>query len=191
MKSLKVKIEGVSPLLLHSGRTKDPTDKLTKEMRKITSKRNKTDADFEELKRLEFLAGLYFDADNKIYMPDINIERSIYEGAKLDRNGKKFLSGFMVNENAYLENGRIYTVDKILDKEQYYFTTSVSIQRNSVMRTRPRFNQWGLDFTCTYNESILNQSEVSDAIVKAGQLVGLGDWRPKFGRFRVLEVKDI
>lgn len=192
MKTLHVEIEGVAPILLHSGRTKDPTDEMTKAIKKITGKRKKTDADYEEVKRLELMAGLYFDDKDKIYVPDINIERSIYEGSKQDRNGKKFLSGFMVDQHAYLKNGKsVYTVTDVMNNLKHQFTTSVAIQRVSVMRTRPRFDVWSLEFSCTYNEGIINPDEVKEAIKKAGQLVGIGDWRPKFGRFKVLSIEDI
>lgn len=189
METLSVQIEGVAPLLMHSGRTKDPTDPMTKEIKKITSKRNKTDDDFQALKELELIAGLYADEEGKIYVPDLNIERSIYEGAKQDKNGKKFLSAFMVRDHGFLKNGSQYMVDKVAADPKYYFTTSVNVQRNSVMRTRPRFNMWNLAFECSYNPSILNEGEVTNAIEKAGQLVGLGDWRPKFGRFRVIDIQ--
>jgi hypothetical protein len=37
----------------------------------------------------------------------------------------------------------------------------------------------------TYNDSLLNESDVLDLLRLGGEQIGLGDWRPKFGRFVV------
>jgi hypothetical protein len=36
-----------------------------------------------------------------------------------------------------------------------------------------------------FNDELVNQSEVLELLRIAGEQVGLGDWRPKFGRFDV------
>jgi len=44
---------------------------------------------------------------------------------------------------------------------------------------------WSLTFTLEFDDSILNEKALVKAMVDAGALIGLGDWRPKFGRFSV------
>jgi hypothetical protein len=56
---LRFTMRGVSPLLTHSSRLANPLDAVTKEMKRISKKRAKTDADLEYLARLEFLGGLW------------------------------------------------------------------------------------------------------------------------------------
>jgi hypothetical protein len=48
------------------------------------------------------------------------------------------------------------------------------------------FRQWELDFTVHYLPDILNDAQVREAMVTAGRIIGLGDYRPKFGRFDVV-----
>jgi hypothetical protein len=53
------------------------------------------------------------------------------------------------------------------------------------MRYRPIFRNWSLSATVMVNEDVVNLNEVKKALVDAGALIGLGDYRPRFGRFNV------
>ena len=54
------------------------------------------------------------------------------------------------------------------------------------MRIRPMIpTGWSLKFTAEYDPHILSESAIIQAANDAGSLIGLGDWRPKFGRFAV------
>jgi hypothetical protein len=44
---------------------------------------------------------------------------------------------------------------------------------------------WSILFELEFDDSIINEESVLKAAVDAGALIGLGDWRPKFGRFTV------
>jgi len=60
------------------------------------------------------------------------------------------------------------------------------IQRARVMRHRPLIRDWRLDFHLVILEPDTLPAQVANAIlVKAGQSVGIGDYRPRFGRFVV------
>lgn len=52
-----------------------------------------------------------------------------------------------------------------------------------VMRTRPMFRHWSLKATAQFDPDVLNLRDIEEIAVDAGKLVGLGDWRPKHGRF--------
>lgn len=52
------------------------------------------------------------------------------------------------------------------------------------MRCRPKFNEWACEFTVAYNEDVLNIEEVKKAIQDAGQLIGVCDYRPRYGKFQ-------
>ena len=73
---IKITMQGVSPLLCHNGQTADPRNTYAKAMKAVSSKRKKTDADFDELARLEWLAGIYRSADDLV-IPDYVIEGAI------------------------------------------------------------------------------------------------------------------
>ncbi|HXJ49152.1 MAG TPA: hypothetical protein VNF91_08290, partial [Candidatus Acidoferrum sp.] len=56
-----------------------------------------------------------------------------------------------------------------------------------VMRTRPRFpSGWRCAFEITLMPSAgVNVEDVRQALTVAGALSGLGDFRPRYGRFKV------
>ena len=55
-----------------------------------------------------------------------------------------------------------------------------------VMKVRPMVpTGWQLKFSVEYDENLVNEKDLHRAMVDAGTLVGLGNWRPKFGRFLV------
>lgn len=66
------------------------------------------------------------------------------------------------------------------------------IQRARIIRHRPHLPEWALSFRMTCLESDLLPVEVLNAIlVKVGQAVGIGDYRPRFGRFVVTKFEPI
>lgn len=63
----------------------------------------------------------------------------------------------------------------------------VVIQRNAVTRERPAMRQ-GWSATCTLMVLVpeyISKDDLSDVLTNAGRLVGVGDFRPTFGRFRM------
>jgi len=185
----QVSIKGVAPLLMHSGRTKDPLDDFTKEIKKVSSKRNKTDEDFETMAKLEWFASLYLNQDRRLIIPSENIEACIAKGAAKNKNGLKVKSGMIILENPgpLLEYNGSPTVEKLFEDKQFVNRNAVNVQRNSVIRTRPIFYEWGLTFTIHYDPKVIEKEEIMASITNAGRFNALGDWRPKYGRFEIVE----
>jgi len=66
------------------------------------------------------------------------------------------------------------------------------VQRQGIVRRRPRFDEWQCTFTIEYDPQIIdNPKLIVDVLADAGNRVGVGDFRPAcngfFGRFRVRE----
>jgi hypothetical protein len=57
------------------------------------------------------------------------------------------------------------------------------------MRVRPRMEKWSLDFSITIWDKNIKKEDISKILNYAGQFVGIGDYRPKFGRFIVTKLK--
>ena len=57
------------------------------------------------------------------------------------------------------------------------------------MRTRPRFHQWSIVTTVSYRPSAIDRSTLLEIARFAGAMVGVGDFRPRFGRFSVEAVE--
>ena len=153
-------------------------------MKKVTSKRKKTEEDVIKLSDLEWEAGLYWNDEVGVYIPAENIEATIREAAKSKKLGKHFQKGFMVNEMMVpLDIGEKLTKAEMCADARFRDVRPMKVQQARVLRTRPRFNMWNITFTAAYDEKILSFTDVVDSIEYAGQYVGLCDSRPKYGKF--------
>lgn len=185
--SIVFKIEGISPLLMHNGQLANPLNPLVKQMKALTSQRKKTDEVHAELSRLEFKAGLYLSVDGKVEIPSEVIESCLIEGAKKSKLGKQFKSSIAILESAPLEYGEDLTVDQLWDRnEEFADVRGVKVGTARVMRTRPIFRNWRLEFEVSYNSDLVNPEQIQLAVEDAGAQVGLCDYRPKFGRFQIV-----
>jgi hypothetical protein len=187
---IKFKLTGTSPLIMHSGQTSDPLNAFSKALKKISSKRGKTEADLEEMARLEFQASLYVGEDGKVCLPAIVMDAVLLSGAKKFKLGNDFKSGVMVLSDAPLifEDSKT-PVEKLYEKKQYIFRVAVKVGTAKVMRVRPIFKKWSTELSVAFDADIVDRDSVVKAVVRAGEVVGVGDWRPRYGRFSV-EVID-
>ena len=183
---LNFRLKGVVPLLVHSGRLADPLNPITKAMKKVSGKRMKTEADFAELSRLEWYGSLYVH-DKRPCIPGEVLEAAFVEGAKKSKRGQQAKAGIICDGFYPLDYDGPKDPDELWKDEKFRLVTGVRVQRNRIMRTRPIFPEWSADVTVDYLPSLLNESEVTDIIVTVGQVVGIGDWRPRFGRFEIVE----
>jgi hypothetical protein len=70
----------------------------------------------------------------------------------------------------------------------YLDTRRVTIQRNGVNRTRPAMKTgWKASFEFqVLTPEYIDQNALYDVIAMAGRLVGVGDFRPTYGRFNIV-----
>ena len=67
----------------------------------------------------------------------------------------------------------------------------VKIQRASIMRSRPIFREWSLDFDIVITSPELIQPAILKEILEnAGKVKGIGDYRPKYGLFEVTKFEE-
>lgn len=186
MKTIKFKFTGISTMLMHSDRFADPLDPATKAHKELTGKRKKTDADHEAIARSEWVGGLYFADDIGPYIPGQNIDAMLVSGAKLQKLGAKFKSAVMVVEDRIpVEYSGPRTIEAMFNDRRFVDVRSVKVGTAKLMRYRPAFREWALNLTVAYNEESVNSGEVIKAATDAGLLVGIGDFRPRFGKFEV------
>jgi hypothetical protein len=189
-KKIEYKLTSSAPLIMHNGQTADPTNKWSKLIKQISSKRKKTDADYEEIARLEFMAGLYLDENGPI-LPAYMIDSLVINGAKKFKEGQLAKSGCFCLHQASLEYEGPRTVDELWADEQFRFSAIVRIGQSRVARMRPIFREWSATITLNVEDTIVNPARVQEWLDAAGTQVGVGDWRPQNGRFTVerIEVK--
>ena len=187
-RDLNCTIRGVSPLLMHNGQLADPLNSFAIAMKKISSKRDKTEADLEELGHLEWLGSLYLH-EQEPCIPGELLEGTLLEAARKRRRGKQVAAGVWCESNFPLVYEGPRDLEGLWCNPQFRLTTGARVQRNRVMRTRPRYEQWAAAVKVTFNDELLNRAEVLELLRLAGEQVGIGDWRPKFGRFVVESVE--
>lgn len=186
-KSLSLQITGVCPLLLHNGQLANPMNKFAQDMKKVSGKRDKTEADFMELSRLEWYGSLYLH-EGKLCIPGEMIEAVLIEASKKRKRGMQAKAGIICDSNYLLEYDGPKDPHELWENPAYRLVTGVKVQKNRVMRTRPIFPEWGAKIEIKFLPSLLNENEVSDFLKLGGEIIGLGDWRPKFGRFNVSSI---
>lgn len=184
MINFRMAIEGTAPLLMHSSRLANPLDPAAKALKKATSKRTKTDEDHEEIARLEFAGGLYLHPDVGPYIPGDNVWRSLYDAAKKSKRGPRIKEGVFITTDV---NPIAYAgprdADGLWKDENFRHMSSVKVQMSRTMRCRPVFDQWATEVVGILDPAVLDLAELQHVATTAGQLVGLGDWRPRHGRF--------
>lgn len=186
--TLKIRLLGVSPLLCHNGQTADPRNTYAKAIKAVSSKRKKTDSDYDEMARLEWLAGLY-RSGSELVIPDYVLESTIIAGAKKSKRGPQAKCGLFFTEHAVLNfTGKPaeindQTLAAMFESGDFTHTIGVRVGMSKVMRTRPIFRNWSCEALVQFDPDVLNQRDIEEVAIDAGKLVGLGDWRPKHGRF--------
>jgi hypothetical protein len=189
MKTIQIKITGRAPLLMHSDRFANPLDPLTKAHKELTGKRKKTDDDHIAIARSEFVGACYWRRDTGFFLPAQNLDACLIAAAKLQKLGTKFKQGVRVLEDDLLLDGfSKQSPDQLFDDPSHVDARGVKVGTAKIIRYRPIFRQWSTAATIVFDEEVVSVSDVKKAIADAGSLIGLGDYRPRFGRFAADEV---
>ena len=190
MKTLTFTIKGTLPMLMHNSQLASPLNAYAKQLKQVSSKRTKTDEDHESMALIEARGGLYYNDVDGIHVPGENIEATILGAAKLQKLGTTLKRGArVVDINCPLVYDGPTDPDELIRTDGFLFAKLVKVGQARVLRTRPIFNNWSLTFTIAYAPEHLNQETIIDLVKNSGELVGLGDWRPRFGLFSVESVE--
>jgi hypothetical protein len=194
LRSVLCVIAGTRPLLMHNGDLADKLNPWVRKMKLITNKpaKKRTDADEEELARLEWNGGLWYDEVNE--RPCVlatAIEGCIRNGAKAARQGTDAVAGVSAVEESYpliydgpKDREKLWTKEQN-GRRQFVDRRGVGIQKARIMRTRPRFDKWSLEFELLVDTEAIQLDDVHRALIESGARRGLGDFRPRFGLFTV------
>jgi len=179
MKIIECVIKGIAPLLQH---------KLSLEVEvALESKLKKRAGHPIEDSPESYL----YKLDGKIVQPSEHILQAIIKrmsNYKIQGRGKKtykeMAQGSIIIEPEFL----IHKIQKwVID------TRSVVIPatKGRAIRKRPRFNDWELNFTIKVMSDELPVEVLKSALDDAGREGGIGDYRPRFGRFIVTKFKEV
>ena len=164
-----VRIKGVRPLLMHA------PNELGDNPRRRRGEHPSPEEEAE--------AALYKDTQGNIVIPALNVKAMLREAG---RNYK--ISGRKTTFGAAIRAG--------IDIEPFYIPLKhngwkvdlrpVVVQRSRILRARPRFDEWSLEFTIINKDpNVLLRDTMKRIVEDAGKWMGLGDYRPEFGLFNV------
>lgn len=185
MYSVLVQVEGISPLMQH--RYPLPTfDDMTKGGKKVTGERDYTE---------EWREYLYYNSDKEIYQPATHFDSCLIraaagykiQGARGKTYSQLFKGNVFCNPDEILHGIKVPdSLDTDGDKRLYLDIRPVVIQRARVARIRPCFKPgWKLDFEIQVLDDQIPTNVLNEVLQLAGRTVGIGDFRPRFGRFMV------
>jgi len=171
----KVKIKGTVPLLMQS-----PQSMIQDRIDGKNTKRGREEITIEE----EAKRCLYTDSSGNIIVPSLCLLASI-KSAAVNRlvpgKGKKtyknyIYSGIRISPvNIPLQTSNGWEVD----------LKSVVIGSARIVKARPRFDDWSLEFDLSIVDPVIVSSALKEIIIDAGKYNGLLDFRPLFGLFSV------
>ena len=185
MKTLEITISGITPLIMHNGQLIDPLNAATQQLARLTSKRKKTLDDHKQIAKTEWYGGLYVDEKGAPCLPGEVIEAALVEGAKKFKLGKVAKGGLIVVGNFALDYDGPKDVDDLWETGNFVKRAAVKVGMARVIRTRPIFSGWGCTFEVQWDPSLVRDERQVIEIAEAAGESGIGEWRPKFGRFEV------
>lgn len=192
MKTIKYKIKGVAPLLMNCAKYVDPLHPKAKELKSYTSKKNKTDDDHREIAKLSWIGSLYFDDKEQVIVPAKALWMSLWNAAKLKKLGVQFKRGVVIKEMdlpLIFKDSKKKILELYKQTSDYVLSTPKSVSGSKVIRYRPIFKEWALEFTLDYDPGVLNFNEISEMVDNAGKYIGVLEERPMYGKFEVVEEK--
>ena len=181
---VRITLVGTRPLLMHNSRLADPLDPRTRALAVVTKKRAKTEADHEETAHLEWLGGIYYDDEaNRVLFPAQNLFAALKKAGGLSKQGQKIVRGLTMLDDSYLVYDGPTSIAALWEQKFYLRTAVKNNGSSTVMRTRPLFTEWRAEIDADIAQDQLDLDEFRAILRVAGEQIGVGDWRPKYGRF--------
>lgn len=173
-----VRLRGSTPILFHRW---DCEDVEAEAQAAKGSSMKKTD---------NWEAYLYRNEDGEICIPGVYLHQALVNAAKFKqdpRSPRKSMAD--LTRAAFVVTPWLASTGK--REPDFFDRRRVLIQRSGVTRIRPALLPgWEVEFQieCLLPEYV-NPDLLYDLLVQAGRLVGIGDYRPMFGRFQIVEYR--
>jgi len=180
--TINVKVEGVPPgLLMHKFSLQTEKD-LQSAVKQKHATRPTAEMDAEE--------AAYRDDEGRLVQPGEHIYQALVKASgsfQVQGRGKKSYKDAV--------KGNVIIVPDFIPHQNSDYDIDlrpVRIQTARVMRARPWLKKWQLSFQIQILDEAMLPFEVLNAIlVDAGEKVGIGDYRPRFGRFTVTRFEKV
>ena len=175
MRIINVEISGTAPLL----QNRFPEEQDDKKSNKKTGR-----IDYS----LQAEEALFKNAKGVHYEPSNHVEGALRKAAvqfRIPGQGKKTYKDLVLRSLVVIPDEiplqpQEYEVDK----------RSVRVQRARVFRYRPRWDDWTLNFQIQMLDEQFDTDVLKEILEYAGAAIGIGDYRPKFGRFKITNFEE-
>lgn len=193
MKHITLTVTGIAGLIMHNGQTKNPLNPFSKALKKLTSKRGKTDEDMVAIMEIELRAGVYWKDGFGLYLPAEMVSACFLNGAKKIKQGRAAMAFLPDAEMFKFKSPNPKNLDDFLADPGFQDSRPVQVSGKAVMRTRPRLPAgWAITLSGLLDDSLMDPEVCEEIWAIAGQQAGFGDWRPSspkmpgpYGRFEV------
>lgn len=185
---MQVRIESTRPLLMQAETLANPLGAATKAHKAVAGKRKKSDDDYLWLLESEWRNSMYHHVKIGPYLPAINIDACIAEAAKAFKQGKLVKQAVAVlSDQAPLQYEGPRDIKKMYGdgSSEFVDVRGVGVNGKKVMRARPIFLRWAAEFEVGFMPDMIDASDLRKVIEHAGRVIGIGTYRPRFGRFTV------
>lgn len=185
-------INSTRPLLMQAETLANPLSPITKAHKAVAGKKKKTEDDFLWLLRSEWQASMYYDKEIGPYIPAINIEACIAEAAKATKQGKLVKQAVTVlTDRIALKYDGPRDMDSLYGdgSTQFVDVRGVNVMGRKLMRARPLFLRWSASFDVGFMVDLIDAQDLFRIVEHAGRVIGVGTYRPRFGRFSVESAK--
>lgn len=185
MISIKIKIDGVTPLLVHAF-TDEAQMSATSGARVATSGDRGTPHE-------QAAASLYLNEDGQPIIPQPNLFRCILDAGKFFKAGKSKVTTIKSSLIPACLSIDALAIPILHEEDWTVDQRPVRIPSTGgrIIRYRPCFHDWALAFTAELDTDIISANLFREIVDAAGKRIGLGDFRPDckgpFGKFVVTE----
>jgi hypothetical protein len=187
MTTIKVQIEGTTPLLMNryndAAALASPGHRTALQGAKGTPREQATPK-------------AYVNKTGYLIVPGVNMFRCIIDAGKYLKSGKSKLTtqkSSLIPSFLSLEELECPLTDGSRNLKEFEVDSRSVVNPSTggrIMAHRPRLDKWVLPFTLTLDEKEADPSLVRDLVDNAGGKVGLGDFRPDrkgpFGKFKII-----
>lgn len=182
MKTINVKIEGVTPLLINRFKEVD-------EQPEAIAKRGKKD--YGTPRHQAELTAYKDEASQKLWVPSTWISGALtnvssdYKAVSSKKSLKSIIGGTVTPTEE-----KLYFCEGYHLKDIEVDSRPVVIQRARVMKHRARLEKWSLAFSLQLDDTLIEAPRLHELLTDAGRRSGLGDFRPPkggpFGKFNIV-----
>lgn len=183
MKTITLKVRGISPLLMNSAAAfTEADDGKAKTRRSIPAP------------EVEAEAGAYRLESGELAFPAAAFKKAIVSAAKGRKVGKLGLPGIVL-ASAFETCELIPLVHPDTGEALRDYAIDIRGARpqgqGMVRRARPRLDEWGCLVDFEYDDELVAEDLLRELLERAGRNVGVGNFRPeksgRYGRFEVVE----